>query len=60
MPHWEELILFNENFDYLKGFGDKFGLFFLVQDFVSMTRTNNQKETEKVIILVKIASPITS
>jgi hypothetical protein len=44
LPRWEELILFNESFSHLeKTFGANLGIFFLVQDFVSMTKTNNQK-----------------
>ena len=57
VPRWEELLLFNESFGYLSCQGgratrgannkratrerEKLGLFFLVQDFVSMTRANN-------------------
>ena len=40
--------MFNESFSYLQNsLGENLGIFFLVQDFVSMTKTNNQKETEK-------------
>ena len=38
VPRWEELLLFNESFSYLRGLGDKLGIFFLIQDFVSMSK----------------------
>ncbi len=69
VPRWEELLIFNESFDYLSsaqqtssGGGrddrtrtrattatqgrEKLGLFFLVQDFVSMNRANNSNASE--------------
>ena len=37
LPHWEELIIFNEKFSYLRHrLGDSLGIFFLVQ--VSLNR----------------------
>lgn len=44
MPRWEELILFNESFSFIQSLGTKVGLFFLIQDFVSMNKVNNQSE----------------
>ena len=37
LPHWEELIIFNEKFSYLRHrLGDSLGIFFLIQ--VSLNR----------------------
>ena len=43
VPRWEELLLFNDNFDYFVSLGTKLGIFFEILDFVSMSAvTNNQ------------------
>jgi jouberin len=42
IPRWEELLLFNEDFDYFMSFGSNLGVFFEVVDFVSMAVVNNK------------------
>ena len=43
VPRWEELLLFNDDFDYFVSLGPKLGVFFEILDFVSMSAvTNNQ------------------
>ena len=43
VPRWEELLLFNDDFDYFVALGPKLGVFFEILDFVSMSAvTNNQ------------------
>ncbi len=42
IPRWEELLLFNENPDYLKSFTSNWGIFFEVLDFVRMASVNNR------------------
>ena len=39
VPRWEELLIFNESFDHVReSQGDDLAIFFLVQDFVSMSK----------------------
>ena len=47
VPRWEQLMSFDENFSHFASFKQKLGIFFLVQDFVSMNNANNRKEDEK-------------
>jgi jouberin len=42
IPRWEELLLFNENPEYLQGFGANLGIFFEIVDFVRMSSVNNE------------------
>ncbi|XP_040565035.1 jouberin [Lepeophtheirus salmonis] len=42
VPRWEEVILFNESYNHLKSYGPNIVLFFMIQDFVSMTTANNK------------------
>jgi jouberin len=43
VPRWEELLLFNDDFEYFVSLGTKLGVFFEILDFVSMSAvTNNQ------------------
>ena len=43
-PRWEELLIFKESFSHLKvSKASKLGLFFLVQDHVSMNKANNSR-----------------
>ena len=43
VPRWEELLLFNDEFDYFVSFGANLGVFFEILDFVSMSAVvNNQ------------------
>ena len=40
---WEELLLFNEDPEYLKSsFGSNWGIFFEIMDFVRMSTVNNE------------------
>ena len=32
-PRWEELLLYNESFEHFRSFGEKLGIFFVIQDF---------------------------
>lgn len=47
VPRWEELLLFNEDFQHFASYKEKLGVFFIVQDFVSMNKANNRREDEK-------------
>ena len=42
VPRWEELLLFNEDPEYLKGFGSNWGIFFEIVDFIRMSSVNNE------------------
>ena len=42
MPRWEELLLFNEDPDYLTNFESSFGIFFEIVDFIKMSSVNNE------------------
>lgn len=33
LPRWEELLLYNEQFDHFQSFQDNLGIFFIIQDF---------------------------
>jgi len=42
VPRWEELLVFNDSFDYFMSFGQNIGIFFEIVDFVSMSVVNNR------------------
>lgn len=42
VPRWEELLVFNDSFDYFMSFGSNLGIFFEIVDFVSMSVVNNK------------------
>ena len=42
VPRWEELLLFNEDPDYLTSMEASFGIFFEIVDFIKMSSVNNE------------------
>ena len=47
VPRWEELLLFNEDPEYLKNLGSEWGIFFEIMDFVRMSSVNNESWRNK-------------